>query len=159
MEHVHIYVGENIADRFIQKAKQEATSLPFPTLVSMLCMRAVRHLLRSFDKNIQVHGMITLDTKTDKEAPMINRARYTGNMTPASSLAYSHIATVPANVDESQNSHPPDLLNIAQRAKIHVNQLEVATITAPTNQPMPCGPEVVPPQVEAPKRNRMIGGW
>ncbi|MCD7453207.1 hypothetical protein HAX54_020012 [Datura stramonium] len=28
---------------------------------------------------------------------------------------------------------------------------EVATLTVPTNQPKPCGPEMVPPQVEAPK--------
>ncbi|MCE3050999.1 hypothetical protein HAX54_048709 [Datura stramonium] len=108
---------------FLRKAKQQATTLPFLTFVRMLCMRVACPLLRSLDRTIRVHRVITLDTKTDKEAPMIKRARYTGNMTPPSPLASSHIVTGPANADESQNSPPPDLLNIEQREKMHENQL------------------------------------
>ncbi|MCD7458640.1 hypothetical protein HAX54_038790 [Datura stramonium] len=152
MKHVHINVGEIIVDQFRRNAKQEATPLPFPSLVSMLCLRAECPLLLSVDKTIQVHGVITLDTKIDKEAPMIKRARYTGNMTPPSLVTSPHIDTTPANAGESQTSPLLNLLNIAQREKMHENQLqEVAKHTAPTNQPKPCGPKVVPPQVEAPR--------
>ncbi|MCE3052483.1 hypothetical protein HAX54_052733 [Datura stramonium] len=119
--HVHINVGEIILDQFRQQAKQQAIAFPFPALVSILYMRVACPLLRSLDKTIRVHGVITLDTKKDKEALMIKRARYTGNMTPPLPLASSHIAIVPANADESQYSPLPDLLNIAQRAKIHEN--------------------------------------
>ncbi|MCE2055113.1 hypothetical protein HAX54_042004 [Datura stramonium] len=74
MKHVHINMGDIIGDQFRQKAKQQATALLFPSLVSMLCFRAECPLWRSLDKTIQVHGVITLDTKTDKEAPMIKWA-------------------------------------------------------------------------------------
>ncbi|MCD9646825.1 hypothetical protein HAX54_037021 [Datura stramonium] len=89
----------------------------------MLCMRAAYPLLHSLDKTIRVHEVITLDTKTDKEAPMIKRARYTRNVAPPSPLESSHIDAIPANADESQNSPPPDLLNIAQREKMYENHL------------------------------------
>ncbi|MCD9645674.1 hypothetical protein HAX54_034740 [Datura stramonium] len=71
MEHVNINVREIISDQFRRKSKKQATTLPFPTLVSMLCMRDAFPLLRSLDKTIRAHGVITLATKTDKEAPMI----------------------------------------------------------------------------------------
>ncbi|MCD9560091.1 hypothetical protein HAX54_018533 [Datura stramonium] len=122
MKHVHINVGEISADQFRLKVKQQATIFPFPSLVSMLCLRAECPLWLSFDKTIKVHGVITLDTKTNKEATMLKRARYLGNMTPPSPVASPHIATTPTNADTSQTSPPPDLLNIAQRAKMHENQ-------------------------------------
>ncbi|MCD9645108.1 hypothetical protein HAX54_033784 [Datura stramonium] len=152
MEHVHINVGEIIANQFRKKAKQQATTLPFPTFVCILCLRAECPLLHSLDNAIRVHRVITLDTKIDKEALMIKWERYRGNMTPASPLASSHIASSPANTDESQTSPPPGLLNIAQMEMIHENQLqEVAILTVSTNQLTPFGPVVVPPQVEAPR--------
>ncbi|MCE3216161.1 hypothetical protein HAX54_005154 [Datura stramonium] len=123
MKHVHINVGEIIVDQFRRKAKQQATALPFPSLVSMLCLRVECPLWRSLDKTIQVHGVINLYTKTNKKAPMIKRARYAGNMTPPSPVASPHIATAPANAGTSQTSPPQDLLNIAQREKIQENQL------------------------------------
>ncbi|MCD9639463.1 hypothetical protein HAX54_024032, partial [Datura stramonium] len=134
---------------------------------------------------------------------MIKRVRYTGNMIPPSPVASPHLATSPANAGASQTSPPLDLLNIAQREKMHENQLvrlakaitsmiqsafkkalqpakdklthlcskvdvlesevttlqqEVATLTAPTNQPTPCGLEVVPPQVEA-NRSPLDDWW
>ncbi|MCD9559036.1 hypothetical protein HAX54_016762, partial [Datura stramonium] len=117
----------------------------------MLCLRVECPLLRSLDKTIRVHGVITLETKIDKEAPMIKRARYIGNMTPPSPVASPYIATAPSNAGESQTSPPPDLLNIPPREKMHKNQKqEVATLTASTNQPTFCGYEVVLPQVKTP---------
>ncbi|MCD7446275.1 hypothetical protein HAX54_000085 [Datura stramonium] len=123
MKHVHINMGEIIADQFRRKAKQQATTFPFPSLVSRLCLRAECPLWHSLDKTIQVHGVITLDTKTNKEAPMIKRERYVGHMTPPSPLASSHIAKAPTNASSSQISLPPDLLNISQREKMHENHL------------------------------------
>ncbi|MCE0481154.1 hypothetical protein HAX54_038638 [Datura stramonium] len=193
--HVNINVGEITVDQFRRKAKQQPTTLPFPSLVSRLCLRVECPLWHSLDNTIQVHGVITLDTKTNKESPMIKRERYVGHMTPPSPVASSHIAKAPANARASQISPPPDLLNIAQMEKMHENQLvrlakdipsiiqsslkkalqsardklthlcskvdvlesevtilqqEVTTFTAHTDQSMPCDPEVVPPQVEAP---------
>ncbi|MCD7462349.1 hypothetical protein HAX54_048307 [Datura stramonium] len=88
----------------------------------MLCLRAECPLWRSFDKTIQAHGVITLDAKTDKEAQMINRARYTRHMTPQSPVTSSHIATALANASAPQVSPPLNLLNIAQRENMHENQ-------------------------------------
>ncbi|MCD7454011.1 hypothetical protein HAX54_023207 [Datura stramonium] len=105
LEEIH-----QVHKEFRRIAKQQATTFPFPNLVSMLSMRAACPLLRSLDKTIQVHGVITLATKTDKEAPMIKRA-----------------------------------------SEVNTLQQEVATLTAPTSQPMSCDSEAVPPQSEAPK--------
>ncbi|MCD9639906.1 hypothetical protein HAX54_024859 [Datura stramonium] len=44
-------------------------------------------------------------------------------------------------------------------SEMTILQQEVATLTAPTNQPTPCVPEAVPPQVKAPRVPQMIGGW
>ncbi|MCE3215243.1 hypothetical protein HAX54_001435 [Datura stramonium] len=65
MDYVHINVGEIIVDQFKRKAKQQATTFPFPNLVS----------------------------------------------------------TAPLHIVEPLSSPPPDLFNIAQRAKLHENQL------------------------------------
>ncbi|MCE0482532.1 hypothetical protein HAX54_041361 [Datura stramonium] len=168
MKHVNINVGEIIADQFRRKDKQQATTLPFPSLVIMLCLRAECPLWRSLDKTIQVHGVITLDTKTDKEALMIKRARYAGNITPPSPVESPHIATAPANAAKAILSMIQSALkNALQPAKDKLTYLcskvdvlqsevttlhqEVSTMTAHTNQPMPYDPEVVPPQVKAPR--------
>ncbi|MCD9639940.1 hypothetical protein HAX54_024933, partial [Datura stramonium] len=123
MKNVHINVGEIIADQFRRKSKQQATTFSFPSLVNMLCLRAECPLWHSLDRTIHLHGVITLDTKTDKEAPMIRRARDAGHLTPPSPLASSHIATAPANASAPQISPPPDLLNIVQRVKMRENHL------------------------------------
>ncbi|MCD7462783.1 hypothetical protein HAX54_049357 [Datura stramonium] len=123
MDHVHINVGEIIADQFKWKAKQQDTSLPFPNLVSMLCMWAACPLLWPLDRTVKANSVITLATKIDKEAPVMKRAKYTGTMTPPSSSASTHNATTPLHTIESQNPPLPELLNIAQRAKMNENQL------------------------------------
>ncbi|MCD7455209.1 hypothetical protein HAX54_027421 [Datura stramonium] len=123
MDHVHINMGEIIANQFKCKAKQQATALAFPNLVCMLCMRATCPMFRPLDRMVQANSVITLATKTDKAAPAMKRAKYTRNMTLPSSLASIHTATAPLYTVEPQSSPPPDLLNIAQRAKMHENQL------------------------------------
>ncbi|MCE3215013.1 hypothetical protein HAX54_000539 [Datura stramonium] len=123
MDHVHINVGEIIADQFKRKAKQQATVLPFPNLVCMLYMRATCPLFQPLDRMVQANSVITLATKIDKEAPAMKRAKYTGNMTPPSLSASTHTATAPLHKAEPHNSPPPNLLKIAQRAKMHENQL------------------------------------
>ncbi|MCD9644128.1 hypothetical protein HAX54_032112 [Datura stramonium] len=150
-----------------QLKKQEGHTKVFPCLTSVGCKGrrlipswntsevpiVVAILLACIMEHVHINvGEIIVDQFRRKDKQQAIALPFpTLGMTPPSPLASSHIATVPANADESQNSPPPDLLNIAQRAKMHENQLEVATLTAPTNQPTPCGPEVVPPQVEAPR--------
>ncbi|MCE3052481.1 hypothetical protein HAX54_052731 [Datura stramonium] len=75
VDDTHINVGEIIADQFKRKAKQQATSLPYPSLVSILCLWDSCPLFRSLDKSMRVEGVITLDTKTDKDAPALKRPR------------------------------------------------------------------------------------
>ncbi|MCD9644517.1 hypothetical protein HAX54_032772 [Datura stramonium] len=158
--------------------------------------KAIEDLIVDVFLNVEeLEEMHHVHKEIDKEAPMIKRARYIGNMNPPSPLESSHITTTPANANESQTSPAPDLLNIVQMAKMHENQLvrlakvissmiqsafkkslhpskdklthlcskvdvvesemttlqqEVAILTAPTNQPTPCGPKMVPPQVKEP---------
>ncbi|MCD9561523.1 hypothetical protein HAX54_020685 [Datura stramonium] len=102
IDHVHINMGEIIADQFKRKAKQQATTLSFPNLTN---------------------SVITLATKIDKEAQVIKRAKYTGNMTPPSPSTSTHTTTTPLYIAEYHNSPSPDLLNIAQRANMHEKQL------------------------------------
>ncbi|MCD7463877.1 hypothetical protein HAX54_051624 [Datura stramonium] len=123
MNHVHINVGEIIADQFKRKAKKQATALPFPNLVCMLCIQATCPLFKPLDRMVQANSVISLATKIDKEAPTMKRAKYTRNMTLPSSSASTHRATTPLHTAEPQSSLPPDFHNIAQRAKMHENQL------------------------------------
>ncbi|MCD7469339.1 hypothetical protein HAX54_008281 [Datura stramonium] len=123
IDHVHINVGEIIADQFKRKAKQQATALPFPNLVCMLCMRETCPLFWPLDRMVQANGVITLATKIHKEALVMKREKFTRNMTLPSSSTSTHNATAPLHTAEPQSSPPPDLLKIAQRAEIHENQL------------------------------------
>ncbi|MCD7469291.1 hypothetical protein HAX54_008222 [Datura stramonium] len=92
MEHVHINVGKIIADQSRQKAKQQATKFPFPTLIN------------------RQRGPNDKAGKVYKEhEPTITLGIFSHSYYP--------------NADDSQNSPPPELLNIAQRAKMHENQL------------------------------------
>ncbi|MCD7470933.1 hypothetical protein HAX54_011171 [Datura stramonium] len=86
------------------------------------CTEAFSCLASVWVRGQEANNVITLATKIDKEAPVMKRAKYTGNMTPPSPSASTH-TTAPLHTTEFHNSPPPDLLNIAQRAKIHENQL------------------------------------
>ncbi|MCD9560988.1 hypothetical protein HAX54_019855 [Datura stramonium] len=72
---------------------------------------------------VQTNSVVTLATKTNKEAPAVKRAKNTGNIAPPSPLASTHTKTSPLYTAETYNSLPPDLINIAQRAKMHENKL------------------------------------
>ncbi|MCE3050375.1 hypothetical protein HAX54_047075, partial [Datura stramonium] len=187
-----------------QLMKREDRTEAFPHLTSVwvrgqevqVTPEAINSLY--WDEQISPHQIICqkIADKIGKEVPSIKWARYAGHMTPPSPMTPSHIDTASANASAPQVSPLPDLLNIAQRAKMHENQLvrlsktilsmiqsalkkalrtskdklthlcskvdvlesevmtlqqEVATITAQTDQPMPCDPEAVPPQGEAPR--------
>ncbi|MCE3215365.1 hypothetical protein HAX54_002094 [Datura stramonium] len=75
------------------------------------------------DRILQANSVITLATKTNKETPVMKQAKYTGNMTPPPPSASTHTAVAPLHIAEFHNSPPPNLLNIAQRDKMHGNQL------------------------------------
>ncbi|MCD9560410.1 hypothetical protein HAX54_019085 [Datura stramonium] len=72
---------------------------------------------------VQANSVITLATKTDKKAPVMKWAKYTGNKTLPQPSAYTHTSAAPLHTDEFHSPMPPDLLNIAQKAKMHENQL------------------------------------
>ncbi|MCE3215960.1 hypothetical protein HAX54_004211 [Datura stramonium] len=110
-------------DLVCARDKQQATTLPFPNLVSMLCMRAACPLFRPLDRAMQANSVITLATKTDKDAPVMKRTKCTRYKTPPPPSASSHTSAVPFDTAEFHSPTPPDLLNIAQRAKIHERQL------------------------------------
>ncbi|MCE3051811.1 hypothetical protein HAX54_050840, partial [Datura stramonium] len=73
------------------------------------------------DRTVQANGVITLATKTIKKAPSMNRAKFTRNMTLPSSSASTHAATALLYTTKPQSFPALDLLNIAQRAKMHEN--------------------------------------
>ncbi|MCD7473170.1 hypothetical protein HAX54_014823 [Datura stramonium] len=105
MDHIHINVEKIIADQFKRKPSNKLLHCHFLTWM------------------VQANGMITLVTKIDKEDPAIKWAKFTRNMTLLSSSASNCTATAPLHIAEPQSSPPLDLLNIAQRDKIHENQL------------------------------------
>ncbi|MCD7466015.1 hypothetical protein HAX54_002328 [Datura stramonium] len=49
MDHTHINVGEIIADQFKRKAKQQATSLPYPSLMIEVLQSDVIYLRKDMD--------------------------------------------------------------------------------------------------------------
>ncbi|MCD7456766.1 hypothetical protein HAX54_033004 [Datura stramonium] len=121
-----------------------------------------------FLKGEELEKIHHVHKEIEKEAPMIKRARYTGNMTPPSPMASLCIATAPANATKAIPSmiqstfkkalqpakdkltHLCSKVDVLESEVIALQQ-EVATLTAPNNQLTHCGPEVVPPQVEAPR--------
>ncbi|MCE3214837.1 hypothetical protein HAX54_053467, partial [Datura stramonium] len=110
MDRVYINVGEIIADQFKQRTKQQATTLSFPNLAN---------------------SVITLATKTDKEAPVMKQEKHTGNRTPPPPSASTHASATSLHTDEF-HCPPPDLLNIAQRNKMHESQLVRLTKAIPS---------------------------
>ncbi|MCD9639162.1 hypothetical protein HAX54_023519 [Datura stramonium] len=77
MDNVHINVGELIADQFKRRAKQQATSLPYPCLISMSCVRDACPLFQPLDRNVRADSVITFSTKIDKDAPAMMREKGT----------------------------------------------------------------------------------
>ncbi|MCE3049574.1 hypothetical protein HAX54_045185 [Datura stramonium] len=77
MDHLHINFGELIADQFKRRVKQQATTLPYPSLVSMLCVWDACPLFRPLDRTVRAESVIILATKTDKDAPAMKQAKST----------------------------------------------------------------------------------
>ncbi|MCD7470521.1 hypothetical protein HAX54_010449, partial [Datura stramonium] len=155
MKHVHINMGEIIADQFKQKAKQQAIALPLSSLLSMLCLRAECPLWHSLDKTIQDHGVITLDTKIDKAGPMIKRAREKMHENQLVRLSKAIPSMIQSALKKALQPVMDKLTHLGSKVDVLESeattlQQEVATYTAYTNRPMPYDPEAVPPQVEAP---------
>ncbi|MCD7469941.1 hypothetical protein HAX54_009361, partial [Datura stramonium] len=176
MGHVHINVRELIADQFKRRAMQYATTLPFPSPVSMLCVNAAYLLFQQLDRNVQAKSLIILATKTNKDAPTMKRAMCTMRKTPplpsassTMSIAQFHPAPVPT-------PKPSNFLKIEQRAhkamQLAKDKLksicstievverevisfrnEVVSLSEPpsTSNSNPPQPIVLPVQIEAPK--------
>ncbi|MCD7464411.1 hypothetical protein HAX54_052696 [Datura stramonium] len=75
------------------------------------------------DMTVQADSMITLATKTDKDAPVRKLEKYTRNKTPPPPSASTHTLAAPLHKDEFHSPTPPDFLNIKQREKMHESQL------------------------------------
>ncbi|MCD9644516.1 hypothetical protein HAX54_032771, partial [Datura stramonium] len=103
MDYVHVNVEELIVDQFKCKAKQQATALPFPNL----------------DKIVRADGMITLATKTDKDAPGMKRAKCTTRNTSPPPLACSTTSTAQFHPTVVPALTSPHFLKIDQRAQVH----------------------------------------
>ncbi|MCD7452196.1 hypothetical protein HAX54_015476, partial [Datura stramonium] len=74
-------------------------------------------------REVQANSVITLATKTDKDALVMKQAKCTGNRTPPPPSASSHTSAAPFHTAKFHTPTPLDLLNIARRAKIHERQL------------------------------------
>ncbi|MCD7467604.1 hypothetical protein HAX54_005133 [Datura stramonium] len=103
MDHVHINGGEIIADQFKQRAKQQATTLSFPNMVSQQC-DYIGHQNRQRGSNY--------------EASKVYREHDS-----ATTSASTHTAAASLHTNEFHSSLPPDFLNISQRAKMHESQV------------------------------------
>ncbi|MCD9558516.1 hypothetical protein HAX54_015916 [Datura stramonium] len=119
MDHTHINVGEIIADQFRRKAKQQATSLPYPSLVSILCPQALCPLFLSADKSVRAESVITLDTKTDKDASASKQPRGMEDKIQPPPSMLSSITNGLSQVVVGTASTPNDLLKIEQMAQAH----------------------------------------
>ncbi|MCE0480864.1 hypothetical protein HAX54_038055 [Datura stramonium] len=75
MDHLHINVGELTVDQFKRRDKQQATTLSYPSLVSMLCVRAACPLFRPLDRTMWDDSVIILATKIDKDTPVMKQTK------------------------------------------------------------------------------------
>ncbi|MCD7453974.1 hypothetical protein HAX54_022892, partial [Datura stramonium] len=152
MDHVHINVGEIITDQFKRKAKQQATGLPFPNLMSMLCMRATCPLFRPLDRTLQANA----ESHNSPPANFLNNAQrakmhenwlvWLAKALP--SMLHNAIkkSLLPAKDKFASLCSTIDVLE----SEVRTLKQEVAALTAPpsTSQPNPFESEVVP---EAPR--------
>ncbi|MCE0482454.1 hypothetical protein HAX54_041250 [Datura stramonium] len=123
-------------------------------------------------RTVQANSVITLATKTDKDALDMKRGKCTENKTPPPPLASSHTSDVQLDTTAIPTPTPPDLLKVAQRAQPARDKLqslwstvevldsevstlrkEVAALSGPpsTNNPIPPEPAMVPAQPKTPK--------
>ncbi|MCD7447753.1 hypothetical protein HAX54_034167 [Datura stramonium] len=112
--------ADPIAPNILQEGGNQSKPIP---MVSMLCIRVACPLFRPLDRTMQADHVITLPTKTYKGAPVMKRAKYTGNMNPPPPSASTHTSAAPFHIAEFHNATPPDLFNIAQMVKMNESQL------------------------------------
>ncbi|MCD7472161.1 hypothetical protein HAX54_013166, partial [Datura stramonium] len=90
-------------------------------------------LFRPLDRTVWADSVITLASKTDKDAPAMKRAKCTENRTPPPPSASSYTSTVQLDIATVPTPTPPDLLNVAQKAQSEVCTLrkKVAALSGP----------------------------
>ncbi|MCE0481319.1 hypothetical protein HAX54_038997 [Datura stramonium] len=113
MDHVHINAGEIIADQFKRRAKQQATSLAYLSLLSMLCVRASYPLFHPLDKTMWADGVITLATKTDRDALAMEQEKGTENRTPPAHFVPSNTPAGQFQAVAAPATTPPNFLKLA----------------------------------------------
>ncbi|MCD9646540.1 hypothetical protein HAX54_036459 [Datura stramonium] len=84
------------------------------------------------DNTVQVDSVITLATKTDKDASVMKKAKYTWNKTPPPPLASTHTSVASLHTNEFHSPTPTNLLNVAQRAKMHESHLVQLAMAIPS---------------------------
>ncbi|MCD9638162.1 hypothetical protein HAX54_021936 [Datura stramonium] len=107
------------AHQFKREAKQQATSLPYLSLVSILFLRASCPLFRPLYKIVMAEGLTTLDTKTGKDALASKCPKGMGvRIDPPPSMFSS--TTLGSSQESAVTASPPtNLLIIAQMAQAH----------------------------------------
>ncbi|MCE3049952.1 hypothetical protein HAX54_046195 [Datura stramonium] len=104
------------ADQYERRAKQQAISLPYPSLVSTLCVWDSCPLFWSLDKTGRADNIITFATKTDKDSPAMKRAKGIENRTLPPPSVPSNMPAGQFQVVAVPTTTPPDLLKLAQMA-------------------------------------------
>ncbi|MCE2055587.1 hypothetical protein HAX54_042920 [Datura stramonium] len=163
MDHVYINVGKIITDQFKRRAKQQATSLPYPSLVSMLRVRASCPLFQPLDKTVWDEGVITLATKTNRDSPAIKQAKGIENNTqPPPSMSSStpggQLQAAEQAIRKAMQPARDKLRGLCTTVEVLENEVisfrkDVATLIGPppTSNPTPPEPMAVTSQPEAPK--------
>ncbi|MCE0481749.1 hypothetical protein HAX54_039744 [Datura stramonium] len=123
MDHVHINIGDIIADQFKRRAKQQATSFPYPSLVSMLCGGLHAFCSGHWIRLCMLIVGITLAIKTDKDVPTMKQAKTTENRTSPPPLAPFSTSASQFHAAATPTTIPPDLIKLAQMAQVHESQL------------------------------------
>lgn len=68
-----IHANENkiVVEQLKQAVQNSMGSMPFPVLISYLCMRVGCACLQKVDRSIRAKRTITLNNNTDKYAPVV----------------------------------------------------------------------------------------
>ncbi|MCE0480714.1 hypothetical protein HAX54_037806 [Datura stramonium] len=133
MDHVHINVRDIIVDQFKQRAKKQATTLPFPNLVNEFNSSMPPDLLNIAQSSKMHESQLV---RLSKAIPSMIYISIKKALQPAKDKLTGLCSTV-------------DVLESEVGTLIQ----EVAALTAPrsTSHPTPCEPEATPVQVEAPR--------
>ncbi|MCD9559250.1 hypothetical protein HAX54_017111 [Datura stramonium] len=116
MIRIHINVGEVISEQFLIKARDKATSLPFPILISQLSLRDGCPCFRPSNITCRVEEVFHLAAKRDKDGPSIKKIMLTSglNSSPTPEVNAEALPLPPRNILLSTIG----LLKIAHMARI-----------------------------------------